>query len=95
VRELTEDTNMTHVTDAEIFGREEGRKEGFKEGLKEMVREALVVRFHKEGAALAEDFEGEQRVDRLRLLHRLAILAESPSDFRACFLIALFRRAQP
>jgi hypothetical protein len=87
LRELTEVTNMSHVTYAEIFGREEGHKEGRKEGAvethKELLRDALEARFPEEGAALAAEFQGEQDVDRLKFLHRQAVLAQSPDDFRS------------
>jgi hypothetical protein len=66
---------MSHVTFAEIYGREKG--------IKEMLREALVAKFPQEGPALAEEFKDEQDVERLESLHRAAVLAQSPDDFRS------------
>jgi hypothetical protein len=78
---------VSHVTFAEIYGREQGAKEGRKEGIKEdtrnALREALLTKFPQEGAALAEEFKDEHDVQRLKSLHRLAVLAQSPDDFRA------------
>ncbi len=79
LQELKEGKTVGHVTFAEIFGREKGIKEGIRESL----REALVLKFPQEGAALAAAFEGEQNVDRLKSLHRAAVLAQSPDDFRS------------
>jgi hypothetical protein len=79
LRELKESRNMTHVTFAEIFGREEG----LKEGLKESLREALLAKFPEEGPSLAVEFKDEQNVDHLKFLHRQAVLAQSPDDFRS------------
>jgi hypothetical protein len=70
---------VSHVTFAEIYGREKGIKEGIKESL----REALVAKFPQEGPALAEQFKDEQDVERLKSLHRHAVLAQSPDDFRS------------
>ena len=78
LEELKEPKAMSHVTFAEIHGEEKGLKKGLKEALKE----ALVARFPQEGAALAEQFKDEQDVERLKSLLRLAVLAQSPDDFR-------------
>ena len=66
---------MSHVTFAEIYGREKG--------IKESLREALVAKFPQEGPALAAEFKDVQDVDRLKFLLRAAVLAQSPDDFRA------------
>jgi hypothetical protein len=46
---------MSHVTFAEIYGREKG--------IKESLREVLVAKFPQEGPALAAEFEGERNVE--------------------------------
>ena len=78
---------MSHVTYAEIFGREKGLREGIQQGIKEgyinSLREALLAKFPQEGAALTAEFESEQNLDRLKALHRAAVLAQSPEDFRS------------
>ena len=74
---------MSHVTFAEIYGREKGLKEGLKEGLRESLREALQAKFPQEGLALAAEFKDEQNLERLKSLLRLAVLAQSSDDFRA------------
>jgi hypothetical protein len=79
LQELKESKTVSHVTFAEIYGREKGIKEGIKDSL----REALVAKFPQEGPALVEEFKDEQDVERLKALHRHAVLAESPDDFRA------------
>jgi hypothetical protein len=66
---------VSHVTFAEIIGREKG--------IRESLREALVAKFPQEGPALAAEFESEQNVERLKGLLRAAVLAQSPEDFRA------------
>ena len=73
---------MSHVTFAEIYGREKGIKEGIKEGIKDSFREALVAKFPQEGSALAAEFQDEQDLERLKSLHRAAALAQSIDDFR-------------
>jgi hypothetical protein len=78
LQELKESKAVSHVTFAEIYGREKGIKEGIKDSL----REALLAKFPQEGAALAEQFKDEQDVERLKSLHRHAVLAQSPDDFR-------------
>jgi hypothetical protein len=75
LQELKEVKAVSYVTFAEIYGREKG--------IRESLREALMVKFPQEGAALAAEFEGEQNVDRLKALHRAAVLAQSPDDFRS------------
>jgi hypothetical protein len=75
---LKEPKTMSHVTFAENYGHEKGLKEGLREGLKEV----LVAKFPQEGAALAEQVKDEQDVERLKSLHRQAVLAQSPDDFR-------------
>ena len=91
LRELQEPTTMSHVTYAEIFGRQEGFKEGRSEGLKEgrseglkdSLREALDAKFPEEASTLfAELQSGEPDIDRLKALLRAAVLAVSPDDFR-------------
>ncbi len=79
LQELKEPNPVSHVTFAEIYGREQGIKEGIKESL----REALEAKFSQEGTALAARFEGEQNVERLKSLLRAAVLAQSPDDFRS------------
>jgi hypothetical protein len=76
---LKEPKAMSHVTFAEIYGREKG----LKEGLRDSLREALLARFPQEGAELAAEFKDEQDVERLKSLHRAAVLAQSPDDFRS------------
>jgi hypothetical protein len=83
LEEFKEPKSMSHITFAEIYGREKGLKEGRAEGLRESLREALVAKFPQEGPALAAQFEGEQDLDRLKALHRAAVLAQSPDDFRS------------
>jgi hypothetical protein len=75
LEELKEPNPMSHVTFAEIYGREKG--------VRESLREALVVKFPQEGQALAAEFAGEQDVERLKSLLRAAVLAQSPDDFRS------------
>ena len=75
LEELKEGRTVSHVTFAEIYGREKG--------IKESLREALLVKFPQEGSALAAEFEGEQNIERLKALHRAAVLAQSPEDFRS------------
>jgi hypothetical protein len=79
LQELEEPKPMSHVTFAEIYGREKGIKEGFRESL----REALVAKFPQEGPALAAEYKDEQDVERLESLLRAAVLAQSPDDFRS------------
>jgi hypothetical protein len=75
LQELKESKTVSHVTFAESYGREKG--------IKESLREVLLVKFPQEGAALAEEFKDEHDVQRLKSLHRLAVLAQSPDDFRS------------
>src|SRR6186713_883247 len=75
-------TSLTPKSSAERKDKE-GRKEGAVETHKELLRDALEARFPEEGAALAAEFQGEQDVDRLKFLHRQAVLAQSPDDFRS------------
>jgi hypothetical protein len=94
LQELEEVQTVSHVTFAEIYGREkgleegikegrkEGMKEGMKEGLRESLREALEAKFPQEGPTLAAEFKDEMNVDRLKLLLRAAVLAQTPEDFR-------------
>lgn len=87
---LKEARALSHITFAEIIGREKGIKEGIKEGileghaagLRESLREALEARFPEEAATLFAPFQQEIQVDRLKFLHRAAVLAQSPEDFR-------------
>jgi hypothetical protein len=79
LEELKEPKAMSHITFAEIYGHEKGLKEGVKVSL----RAALEAKFPQEGAALAAEFAGEENVERLKALHRAAVLAESPDDFRS------------
>src|SRR5438270_921956 len=79
LEELKEPKSMSHVTFAEIYGREKGIKEGIRDSL----REALVAKFPQEGPALAAEFKDEQDVERLKSLVRAAVLAQSPDDFRS------------
>jgi hypothetical protein len=79
LQELKEPKPMSHVTFAEIYGREKGIKEGIKESL----REALEAKFPQEGPTLAAEFKDEQDLDRLKYLLRQAVLAQSPEDFRS------------
>src|SRR5262249_44137594 len=74
LEELKEPKPMSHVTYAEIYGREKG--------IKESLLDALMVKFPKEGEALAAEFESERNVERLKSLLRAAVLAQSPDDFR-------------
>src|SRR4051794_4637805 len=87
LEQLKEVHAVSHVTFAEIIGREkglkDGRAEGIKEGLKESLREALKAKFPEEGESMAAEHENEQNIDRLKVLHRAAVLALSPEDFRA------------
>ncbi len=76
LQELKEINPVPHVTFAEIYGREMGIKESLRS-------EALEAKFPQEGTALAAQFEGEQNVERLKSLHRAAVLAQSPDDFRS------------
>ena len=62
LEQLKEPRPMSHVTFAEIYGREKG----LKEGLRESLREALLAKFPQEGAALAAEFKDEQDVERLK-----------------------------
>jgi flagellar biosynthesis/type III secretory pathway protein FliH len=73
LRELQEPTTMSHVTYAEIFGRQEGFKEGRSEGLKEgrseglkegrseglkdSLREALDAKFPEEASTLFAELQ--------------------------------------
>jgi hypothetical protein len=75
LEELKEPKAMSHVTFAEIYGREKG--------IKESLREVLVAKFPQEGSALAAEFESERNVDRLKGLVRAAGLAQSADDFRS------------
>jgi hypothetical protein len=79
LEEHKETKPMSHVTFAEKYYGEKGIKEGIKDSL----REALVVKFPQEGPALADEFKDEQDVERLKALHRHAVLAQSPDDFRS------------
>jgi hypothetical protein len=79
LQELKEPKPVSHVTFAEIYGREKGIKEGIKDSL----REALVAKFPQEGPVLAEECKDEQDVERLKALLRHAVLAQSPDDFRS------------
>jgi hypothetical protein len=75
LQELKEVKTVSYVTFAEIIGREKG--------IRESLREALVAKFPQEGPALADQFKDEQNVERLKALHRAAVLASSPDDFRS------------
>jgi hypothetical protein len=75
LEELKESKTMSHVTFAETYGREKG--------IRESLREALVAKFPQDGSALAAEFQEEQNVERLKALLRLAVLAQSPDDFRS------------
>jgi hypothetical protein len=75
LQELKEEEAVSHVTYAEIFGREKG--------IKESVRDLLLAKFPEDGAALAAEIESEQNVARLKSLLLAAGLAQSPEDFRA------------
>lgn len=75
LEELKEPKPMSYVPFAEIYGREKG--------IKEALRDALEARFPQEGPELAAPFQGEQDVERLKALLRLAVLAPSPDDFRS------------
>ncbi len=88
LEQLKEPKTMSHVTFAEIYGREKGIKEGIKEGLRESLRAALEAKFPQEGPALAAEFKDEKDVERLKSLHRLAVLSQSPDDFRSRALSA-------
>lgn len=79
VEELMEPKPMSHVTFAEIYGREKG----IRQGIKDSIREALEAKFPQEGLALAAELEDVQDVERLKSLLRLAVLAQSPDDFRS------------
>ncbi len=79
LEELKEPKAMSHVTFAEIYGHEKG----FREGRWESLREALEIKFPQEWVALAAPFKDEKDVERLKSLHRLAVLAQSPDDFRS------------
>jgi hypothetical protein len=83
LEELKEPKFMSHITFAEIYGQEKGLKQGLAQGVRESLREALLAKFPQEGPALAAQFEGEQDLDRLKALHRAAVLAQSPDDFRS------------
>jgi hypothetical protein len=83
LRELEEPTNVSHVTYAEIFGRQEGLKEGRTEGFKEALRGLLLAKFPQECPALVEEFASEASPDRLKVLLNAAGLAGSLEDFRA------------
>lgn len=83
LEELKEPQSMSHVTFAERYGHEKGVKEGIKEGHQQSLRAALELKFPLEAATLMAEFEGEQDVERLKVLHRFAILALSVEDFRS------------
>ena len=63
-------------------GIKEGLEKGVRETRQESLREALVAKFPQHGAALATEFAEEQDIERLKFLHRCAVLAQSPDDFR-------------
>jgi hypothetical protein len=73
--ELKEAKAISHITYAEIYGREKG--------IRESLREVLVAKFPQERPALAAEFESERNVERLKSLIRAAGLAQSPDDFRS------------
>lgn len=79
LQELKEPIAMSHVTFAEIIGREKG----LKEGLKGSLNEALLVKFPEQGPALVEEFKDEQEVGRVKHLLRSVVLASSLEDFRS------------
>jgi flagellar biosynthesis/type III secretory pathway protein FliH len=95
---------MSHVTYAEIFGREEGFKQGFLEGFKQGFLEGykkgikdslcllLLAKFPQEGATLVAEFEGEQNVDLLEALLLTAGVAQSLDDFRSRLASLLIAR---
>jgi hypothetical protein len=75
LEELKEPKAMSHVTFAEIYGQEKG--------LKLSLRIALEAKFPQEGPVLAAELKDERDVERLQSLLRLAVLAQSPDDFRS------------
>lgn len=62
---------------------QEGLQEGLESGLRKSILEVLVVRFDKIPAGLAEAVGVVSGYERLRSLHRSAILAASLEEFSA------------
>ena len=77
LRELQESQTMSHVTYAEIFGRQEGRSEGLRDSL----RLALEAKFPEASDTLFAACKGEQDPSRLTVLLRAAVQTQSPEDF--------------
>ena len=69
----------------EIRGRTEGRTEGLIEGQNEALRastiEILEIRFHSVSYSIKAQIEQMNDPDQLRRLHRLAVQADSVTDF--------------
>ena len=62
-------------------GRQVGRQEGRQEGLQETIIETLAIRFGDVPDELVEAVRQLKDVDRLRSLHRQAVLVDSLAHF--------------
>jgi len=85
LEQYEEEKRMPYVTSVERIGRQKGREEGREEGILQKGREDVIdileVRFERVPGPLRDRIQEIEDPDRLKSLHRQALLVEALEEF--------------